>query len=163
MGASEQVPPRRDPPDKPEPVRREELPGKLTTIAAMLTADYERLTGPRKPVLPGDTMLSYLREGVETAEKDIDEVQAIARACSRLLGQRPFRELDRLNASVLEAKEAVVTALLAFDAPERADPFGAQSRGYFGSAKQLNSLAGRCTALADRLSAVKNLPGEHSQ
>jgi hypothetical protein len=104
-----------------------------------------------------------LREGVETAEADIDQVQDAAGLCSSVLGESSLRELRRLEQSVLEAKEEIYTALLAFDAPDDAGQFKAQSQGYFSTVKQLNTLADRCTALARRLRGPNNLPARRAR
>lgn len=160
MDASEPEIPRGDGIGEPGAgTRREDLPGILDGIAARLTADHLRLTGPRRPGTgePGG-FLVYLREGIETAETDIDLVQDAVGTCSSVLGESPFRELTRLQESALEAREAVYTALLAFDAPDAAGPFKAQSQGYFSTVKQLKTLADRCGALALRLRGPNNLP-----
>lgn len=160
MDASEPETPQGNGIGEPEPdTRPEDLPGILDGIASRLTADHLCLTGPRRPGTgePGG-FLAYLREGVETAETDIDLVQDAVGTCSSVLGESSLRELSRLEESVLEAREAVYAALLAFDALDVASPFKAQSQGYFSTVKQLKTLADRCSALAFRLRGPNNLP-----
>lgn len=137
----------------------------LDNISDRLTANYERLTGPRRPGTgqPGDAMLGYLREGVEIAEKAIDEVKALAGICSRVLGDSFAYEIDRFEDAALDAKEEIFTALLAFDASETARPFGAQSRAYFDSARQLRAMAKRCKTLARHLRGPQELQGDPEQ
>jgi hypothetical protein len=165
VNASEPETPRGDGTGEPGPdTRPEDLPGILDGIASKLTADHRHLTGPRRPGTgaPGG-FLTYLREGVETAEADIDQVQNAVGICSSVLGESSSRELSRLEQSVFEAKETVYTALLAFDAPEAASPFKAQSQGYFSTVKELKTLADRCSALARRLRGPSNLPPRHER